>query len=123
MPSSKQQPLASPKGGDPHNFSQSRISWEAAVFDDAVYFFTLELVPRDRHEFKTFSEAVEYARDLPRCLVYGVTQSERSALFDREKWNEWLEREKLTRLTDAPQNDDNVPKSTPMRNIYRKDET
>jgi hypothetical protein len=91
-----QQPLASPRGRSPHNFTQSLPDWEAAVFDSATLFVVQYLrrpTNERRFEFCTMQEAVDHARsqDDPACL-YAVSESGRFALLSREKWDEWLAR-------------------------------
>jgi hypothetical protein len=102
MRSSGQRPLESPKGLNSQDFKQALPDWEAAVFDDAVLFFVLYLRrPADerRFEFKTFREAVEHARSQADLgCVYAVTKSNRHALLDRVKWDEWLERQAARRV-------------------------
>ena len=95
MIASKQQPLTASRGGDPHDFTQLFTNWEASVFDGAEYFFALSFRPRTRHEFSTFAEAVEFARDRSEFSLYAVTPSGRSTPLDREKWLEWLERARM----------------------------
>lgn len=95
MPASKQIPLTAPRGRDVHDFKQSFLHWEATVFDNADHFNATMLrmgYKPSTTEFKTFLEAVEYARTTQGICLNAVTLGGRHALLDREKWDEWLQR-------------------------------
>jgi hypothetical protein len=97
MPSSKQQPLTAPRGRSEHDFAQTYAHWEAAVFDNAAYFATIEMrsTPRyKRIEWRYFPWAVRYARqnEAGGPCIYAVAHTERFTLLDPEKWDEWCTR-------------------------------
>jgi hypothetical protein len=96
-----QRPLKSPRGLHPHSFTLNIPDWEAAVFDNAVN-FVVQYYRRHwtvrRFEFATFGEAIDHerAQDDMGC-IYAVTESGRFALLDRDKWDQWLERQRQAR--------------------------
>lgn len=94
--SSKQTPLTSPRGRSDHDFSQKMIDWEAAVFDNAVYFTVVGQAEGrlgwQRDEFATFPEAADYATPRERTCLYAVSHNGRFVLIDREMWPEWRQR-------------------------------
>jgi hypothetical protein len=103
MPISKQTPLTSPRGGDPHIFLQRPQDWDAAVFDQAILFRTVRMrsvPPRQLDDFETIAEAVTYAQSpvgtSEGACVYAVCSSGRFTLLDREKWQEWVQRTEET---------------------------
>src|SRR5262252_3426135 len=98
MPTSKQQPLTA-QGTHEHDFMQSYESWEAAVFDRAVYFAVYELRwgergdPPRHTKWKCFPWAVRYAKESKHGpCIYAVVESGRFNNLDREKWDEWVSR-------------------------------
>lgn len=96
MPSSKQTPLTSPRGGTVGDLSQPRTNWEAAAFDEAQYFAVVRMCRRGdeplRREFTVLPWAVRYASRGDDLCLYAVAPCGRFALLDREKWSEWVTR-------------------------------
>ena len=94
MPASKQIPLTAPRGRDPHDFAQPYPHWEAAVFDDAAYFFVYSGREGIGLEIPTMAEAVAEVAGRGGICIYAVSRQGRNVLLDREKWPEWITREK-----------------------------
>ena len=97
MTKSNQQPLTAPRGQSPHDFKQPFASWEASIFDNAKLFAVIDYttrLPFKRNEFSTVREAVEFARTQTRSCVYAVSSEGRFVLLDRERWDDWIERER-----------------------------
>ena len=94
MTQSKQRPLEAPRGGHEHDFSVGIVTYEAAVFDQAIHFNVVRL-RQDRRsaeylrQFTDFEEAHGYAAQHLDACVYAVTESGRHCLLDRIKWDEW----------------------------------
>lgn len=95
MRSSNQIPLTASMGRSEHDFTQSAVEWEAAVFDNAAYFSVVETrAERRRSEFVDLPTALAYARNhaADGACLYAVCGSGRSTLLDPEKWSEWEQR-------------------------------
>lgn len=95
MPTSNQEPLKTPRGGNPHDFTQKLVNWEAAVFDNATVFAAVAVRPRRRAEFESFEAALEFVsfqHDPNSWLIYASTSSGRTMIPDRAKWSEWSAR-------------------------------
>lgn len=93
---SNQTPLTSPREKSAHNFSLKFADWEASVFDNASYFtvINMRLLPRSYDNFVNFEQAYNFAKNKMFVCIYAITKQGRSVLLDKEKWQEWLVREK-----------------------------
>jgi hypothetical protein len=83
----------------------TREQWEEAVFRHAAYFTVVRRLPRkvkiapvefDRHEYKTFPEALSDAGDDPQALVYAVFVEEgvpggRHFCIPRGEWEKYVQ--------------------------------
>jgi hypothetical protein len=91
----KQDPLAQPRGLDPHNLRLPHDQWEAAVFDNAVSFTAYAYRPHRRHVCATFKEILGFARSQPDThlwVLYAITERGRSIICDSNAWDAWLAR-------------------------------
>jgi hypothetical protein len=80
-----------------HDFKRGRAAWEQAVFDNAVYFMTLNLRlpvnhPDQRQHWPTFPLARAFADTSEGVCIYAVTETERSTILERKAWDDWAER-------------------------------
>lgn len=79
-----------------HGFDKTQEVWERDVFQSAWasgYFTTFNYKAdgsAEKLQQVSFAEAVEYARERRRCLIYAVTANERWALVPREQWAQCL---------------------------------
>ena len=80
-----------------HDFAQSRLNWERAVFDNAAWFLTLNLRlpqndPDKAKRWPTFPLARAFADTSEGVCIYAVTETERSTILERKAWDDWAER-------------------------------
>jgi len=97
----QQQPLALKRGNQSHDYRQNQDNWEAAIFDNATYFFVLRLLSeprRKRDEFPTARAAIAFARQYPEegTCVYAIVATGGCVVLDKIAWDGWIQREEGT---------------------------